>query len=217
MPQYLQRQIDDLKKRILSLSAVVEESFHEAIHSLEQMDTELAQSVIVRDAEVNEMEVDLEEECLKVLALHQPVAIDLRFIVAVLKINNDLERISDLSVNIAQRTQGLGSFKPIPVPFALFDMAAKVESMLKKSLDSLVNLDSNLAREVCYLDDEVDAMHKDNYDLVKNQIRQYPEQLDPLIEYLSISRHLERIADLTTNIAEDVLYMVEGEIIRHTY
>ena len=217
MPQYLQRQIDDLKKRILTLSAVVEESFHQAIHSLEQMDINLARTVIERDAEVNEMEVDLEEECLKILALHQPVAIDLRFIVSVLKINNDLERISDISVNIAQRTRGLAALKPVPIPFALFAMAEKVESMLRKSLDSLVNLDIDLAREVCHLDDEVDAMHKDNYGLVKNQIRQHPEQLDALIEYLSLSRHLERIADLTTNIAEDVLYMIDGEIIRHTY
>ncbi|MFO7813021.1 MAG: phosphate signaling complex protein PhoU [Pelovirga sp.] len=217
MPQFLQRHIDDLKKRILTLSAVVEESFHQAIHSLEQTNTDLAEGVIKRDAEVNEMEVDLEEECLKILALHQPVAIDLRFIVAVLKINNDLERISDISANIAQRTQGLATFTPIPIPFALFDMAAKVESMLKKSLDSLVHLDIDLAREVCQLDDEVDAMHRENYGLVKNRIRQYPEQLDPLIEYLSVSRHLERVADLTTNIAEDVLYMIDGEIIRHTY
>jgi len=89
--------------------------------------------------------------------------------------------------------------------------------MLKKSLDSLVNLDIELARDVCQLDDEVDAMHKENYSLVKNRIRQYPEQLDPLIEYLSVSRHLERVADLTTNIAEDILYMIDGEIIRHTY
>lgn len=217
MPLYLERQIDDLKKRILTLSAVVEESFHQAIHSLEEMDTSLAEAVIERDVEVNEMEVDLEEECLKILALHQPVAIDLRFIVSVLKINNDLERISDLSVNIAQRTRGLAALKPAPIPFALFEMADKVESMLKKSLDSLVNLDMELAREVCRLDDEVDAMHKDNYGLVKDQIRRQPEQLDALIEYLSLSRHLERIADLTTNIAEDVLYMIDGEIIRHTY
>ncbi|HMB15087.1 MAG TPA: phosphate signaling complex protein PhoU [Pelovirga sp.] len=217
MPIYLQRQIDELKKQILALSAVVEETFHEAIRSLEHTDVSLADTVIARDHTVNEMEVDLEEECLKILALHQPVAIDLRFIVAVLKINNDLERISDISANIAQRTLGLATFNPIPIPFALFDMAEKVESMLKKSLDSLVNLDIELARDVCQLDDEVDAMHKENYSLVKNRIRQYPEQLDPLIEYLSVSRHLERVADLTTNIAEDILYMIDGEIIRHTY
>ncbi|MFO7764884.1 MAG: phosphate signaling complex protein PhoU [Pelovirga sp.] len=216
MPVYLQRQIDELKKQILALSAVVEENFHEAIHSLEETDVDLAQAVIRQDGRVNEMEVDLEEECLKILALHQPVAIDLRFIVSVLKINNDLERISDIAANIAQRTIGLAAFKPAHIPFALFDMAAKVEIMLKKCLDALVNMDSKLAREVCHLDDEVDTMHKDNYGLVKNQIRQHPEQLDALIEYLSVSRHLERVADLSTNIAEDVIYMIDGEIIRHT-
>lgn len=217
MTLYMQRQIDHLKKRILTLSAVVEECYHQAIQSLKHVDVELAQKVVSGDAEVNQMEVDLEEECLKILALHQPVAIDLRFIVSVLKINNDLERISDLSVNIAQRTVGLAALQSIPLPFDLFSLAAKVEAMLKKSLDSLVYLDTGLAREVCALDDEVDAMHKENYSLVKSRIRQNPDQLDALIEYLSLSRHLERIADLTTNIAEDVLYMIDGEIIRHTY
>ncbi|MFO7576861.1 MAG: phosphate signaling complex protein PhoU [Pelovirga sp.] len=217
MTQYMQRHMEQLKKRILGLSAVVEENYHQALQSLFRMDADLALQVARGDAEVNEMEVDLEEECLKLLALHQPVAIDLRFIVSVLKINNDLERISDLSVNIAERTLGLAALQRIPVPFALTDMAAKVETMLTKSLDSLVSFDTGLAREVCTLDDEVDAMHKDNYGLVKDQIRRHPERLDALIEYLSISRHLERIADLTTNIAEDVLYMIDGEIIRHTY
>lgn len=217
MALYMQRQIEGLKKRILTLSAVVEECYHQAVYSLKHLDVALAQKVVKGDAEVNEMEVDLEEECLKILALYQPVAIDLRFIVSVLKINNDLERISDLSVNIAERAVGLAALQGIPLPIDLFGLADKVEGMLKKSLDSLVNLDAQLAREVCSLDDEVDAMHKENYSLVKNRIRQHPEQLDALIEYLSLSRHLERIADLTTNIAEDVLYMIDGEIIRHSY
>ncbi len=217
MTQHMQRQLEKLKKMILALSAVVEECYQQALHSLERMDVVLAENVVKGDEQVNEMEVDLEEECLKILALHQPVATDLRFIVAVLKINNDLERISDLSVNVAQRTVGLASVGRIPVPFDLEGLGAKVGAMLGKSLTALVNLDTELAREVCTLDDEVDAMHKHNYTLVKNQIRQHPERLDALIQYISVSRHLERIADLTTNIAEDVIYMIEGEIVRHTY
>ncbi len=217
MTQHMQRQLEKLKKMILALSAVVEECYQQALHSLERMDVPLAQNVVKGDKQINEMEVDLEEECLKILALHQPVATDLRFIVAVLKINNDLERISDLAVNVAERTVGLASVGRIPVPFDLEGLGQKVGAMLNKSLTALVNLDTALAREVCTLDDEVDAMHKQNYTLVKQQIRLHPERLDALIQYISVSRHLERIADLATNIAEDVIYMIEGEIVRHTY
>jgi phosphate transport system protein len=156
--------------------------------------------------------VELDEECFKLIALYQPVAVDLRFVVSVIKFNNDLERIADLAANIAERAIAMAAVREVPAPFDFSDMARKAQAMLRKSLDSLVNLDIELAREVCHLDDEVDAMHKDNYGLVKNQIRQHPEQLDALIEYLSLSRHLERIADLTTNIAEDVLYMIDGEM-----
>lgn len=217
MTQHMQREMEKLKKMVLALSAVVEECFRQAVSSLERMDVPLARAVVEKDKQVNQMEVDLEEECLKILALHQPVAADLRFIVSVLKINNDLERISDLAVNIAERTVGVESVGRIPVPFDLTEMARKVSAMLTKSLDALVNLDIRIAREVCTLDDEVDRIHKQNYQLVKDQIRQHPERLDALIQYISVSRHLERIADLTTNVAEDVLYMVEGEIVRHTY
>lgn len=211
------RDLEKIKKMVLSLAAVVEECYRKAVQSLERMDVDLARQVVGSDDHIDEMEVDLEEECLKILALHQPVATDLRFIVAVLKINNDLERISDLAVNIAERTLGLTSVGRIPVPFDLTAMAGSVEGMLVKSLDSLVHLDSTIAREVCTLDDEIDRMHKRNYQLIKDQIRRNPAHLDALVQYISVSRHLERIGDLTTNIAEDVIYMIEGEIVRHTY
>ena len=216
MTQHMQREMEKLKKMILALSAVVEESVQQAVQSLEKMDVELAEKVIGNDNQVDEMEVDLEEECLKILALYQPVAIDLRFIISVLKINNDLERIADLAVNIAERTLALSDETRIPVPFDFSEMARKVETMLEKSLDALVNMDSRLALQVCGLDDEVDAIHKQTYHLVKDQIRQYADRIDPLVHYLSVSRHLERIADLATNIAEDVMYMIQGEIVRHT-
>ncbi|MEJ2700196.1 MAG: phosphate signaling complex protein PhoU, partial [Desulfuromonadales bacterium] len=205
-----------LKKMILALSAVVEESVQQAGLSLEKMDIPLAEVVIDNDEQIDQMEVDLDEECLKILALYQPVAIDLRFIISVLKINNDLERIADLAVNIAERTLALAEEPRIPVPFDFAEMARKVQTMLKKSLDALVNMDTRLALQVCDLDDEVDALHKKTYVLVKEQIRKNPDALNALVHYLSVSRHLERIADLATNIAEDVVYMIEGEIVRHT-
>ncbi|AMV70990.1 phosphate signaling complex protein PhoU [Desulfuromonas carbonis] len=215
MTMHMQRELEKLKKMILALSAVVEEAVQQAVLSLVKRDVALAEKVVAGDEQVDRMEVDLEEECLKILALHQPVAADLRFIVSVLKINNDLERIADLATNVAERTVGLASVAHCEFPFDLEEMATKVETMLEKALDALVNLDLRLATEVTTLDDEVDSIHKQNYTLVKNQIRRFPERLDALVQYLSISRHLERIADLATNIAEDVTYMIEGEIVRH--
>jgi len=216
MTQHMQRELDKLKKMILTLSAVAEESVQKAARSLETMDVPLAEEVIGSDDQVDQMEVDLEEECLKILALHQPVAIDLRFIIAVLKINNDLERIADLAVNIAERTIGLSGIARVAIPFDFSGMARKVEAMLNKSLDALVQLDTAIAHEVIALDDEVDAMHSANYGLIKARILKHPETIDALIQHLSLSRHLERIADLATNISEDVIYMIDGEIVRHS-
>jgi phosphate transport system protein len=176
----------------------------------------LAEKVIAGDDQIDRMEVELEEECLKILALHQPVAIDLRFIVAVLKINNDLERIGDLAANIAERTVALADSGRIDPPFDFTGMAASTRQMLKGSLDCLVKMDTVLAQHVLDLDDEVDAMHSHNFQLIKEQIRSHPDHLESLTHYLTVSRHLERIADLATNIAEDVYYMIEGEIVRHT-
>jgi phosphate transport system protein len=161
------------------------------------------------------MEVGVEEDCLKILALHQPVAIDLRFIVAVLKINNDLERIGDLAVNIAERSAFLSKHPPVGLSLGLIEMVDKVQDMLKHSLDALIGLSSGLAQEVCASDDAVDAMNRQMYIKIQDAIRKNPEQLESLIHLLSVSRHLERIADHATNIAEDVIYMVEGQIARH--
>ncbi len=216
MTQLMQKELDKLKNQLLTLSAVVEEGVRQASQALETFDATLAKQVIGTDEQVNQMEVELEEECLKVLALHQPVAIDLRYIVAVLKINNDLERIGDLASNIAERALTLTGETRISPPFDCNGMAHKVQIMLKKSLDCLVQMDIRLARQVLKLDDEIDQQHRDNFGLIKEQIRLQPDHLDALSQYLTVSRHLERIADLATNIAEDVYYMIEGEIVRHT-
>ncbi|MEW6378522.1 MAG: phosphate signaling complex protein PhoU [bacterium] len=215
MPQHLQREIEKLKRNLLSLSTLVEESVQKAVKSIEQRNTKLAVSVIENDLKIDHTEVDVEEECLKVLALYQPVAIDLRFIVAVLKINNDLERIGDLAVNIAERATFLAAQSKVNIPFDLAGMAEKAQLMLRQSLDALVNMDSQLAREVCASDDEVDAINREMYSQVQAGINRHPEEVESLIHLLSVSRHLERIADHATNIAEDVIYMVDGEISRH--
>jgi phosphate transport system protein len=215
MAQHLQREIDKLKKEILSLGAIVEKSVQLAVKSIEERDSGLADKVINFDFEIDRAEVDLEEDCLKILALHQPVAIDLRFIIAVLKINNDLERIGDLAVNIAERVRFLISQPSIIIPYDLQGIAQKTIWMLRSSLDSLVKLDTKIAYQVCAADDEVDDINRQMYDLIRNAILANPEHVDSLIPYLSVSRYLERIADHATNIAEDVIYMVDGIIARH--
>ncbi|NOY88168.1 MAG: phosphate signaling complex protein PhoU [FCB group bacterium] len=215
MSKHFQRQIERLKKKMLFLSAVVEESVHQAVTALIERDIEKAVLVIKKDEEIDNMEVELEEEGLKILALYQPVAIDLRFIIAVLKINNDLERIGDLSVNIAERAVALASVPPVEIFFDIEKMSTIAKKMLKKSLDALVNLDVRLASEIESFDDDIDRLHRGNYAKFKEAINANPNRVDELLQLLGISRYLERIADHTTNIAEDVIYMVDGNIVRH--
>ena len=211
----LHHEMDQLKKSILTLGAAVEEALHLAVKSLQERNEKIAATVIDSDQEIDDMEVDLEEECLKLLALHQPVATDLRFIVAVLKINNDLERIGDLAVNIAERARFLAVQPPVNVQLDFPAMVESVQKMVKKSLDALVNMNTELACEVIEADDQVDNMNRDMYRLIQDAIAKDPRQLESLIHLLSTSRHLERIADQTTNIAEDVIYMIDGKIVRH--
>lgn len=212
---HLERAIDELKRLILSLGADVEESVRLSVQSLTQRKSEQALKVIEADYKIDQSEVFIEEECLKILALYQPVANDLRLIISILKINNDLERIGDLSVNIAERAVYLSTEARVNLPFDLQDMAEKVRSMLKRSLDALVNRDEKLARKVCEDDDAVDELNREMYVCVEQAIKKDPDNLNSYIQLLSASRYLERIADHTTNIAEDVIYLVTGEIIRH--
>jgi phosphate transport system protein len=208
-------EIDRLKKNILSLSAVVEEAVKKAVVAAERRDAILAQSVIQGDHQIDVLEVELEEECLKILALHQPVAVDLRFIIAVLKINNDLERIGDLAVNIAERAVFLADQQDVTPPPTLAGLTTKVETMLHLSLDALVSMDASLALQVLKTDDEVDELHRGMYRRVQELATDNPERMAGLFQWLSVSRYLERIADQATNIAEDVIYMIDGEIVRH--
>lgn len=216
MTSLLHKELGQLEKQLLTLTAVVEESVQQAIKALSGHNRELAQKVIDTDDHINRLEVDLEEECLKVLALHQPVANDLRMIVAVLKINNDLERIADQAANICERALAISESPKMICPLELDKMGEKVIDMLEKALDSLVNADLEMARNVLELDDEVDAIHSGNYKSFKDYVRHHPDSVDIVLSYLTVSRHLERVADLATNIAEDVIYLNEGSIVRHT-
>ncbi|MBN1360885.1 MAG: phosphate signaling complex protein PhoU [Sedimentisphaerales bacterium] len=215
MAVHLQREIENLKRDILTLGALVEQAVREATASIANRDEETARRIIDSDIEIDEMEVQVEESCLKILALHQPVAIDLRFIIAVLKINNDLERVGDLAVNIAERAAFLATQPPVSISLDFQAMARKAQNMLATSLDALVNLSASQARRVLTCDDEIDAMNRQMYVVIQQGIGARPEQTESLIHLLSASRHLERIADHATNIAEDVIYMIEGTIVRH--
>jgi phosphate transport system protein len=217
MAHLIAHELEILEKQLLTLTAVVEESVQKAIKSLSDRDRELALKVIDNDKQINRLEVDLEEECLKVLALHQPVANDLRMIVAVLKINNDLERIADQASNISERAIAVIDGPKIVSPLEIDQMAVMTIDMLEKALDSLVNADADLARTVLDLDEEVDNLHGKNYELFKAYVIKHPKSIDMVLNFLTISRYLERIADLATNIAEDVIYLNEGKIVRHTF
>jgi phosphate transport system protein len=215
MTSHWQREIDKLKKQIFQLSDLVKQNLEDAVFALEKRDLELARRVHDSDDLVDQRELEIEENCLKILALYQPVAIDLRFIVAVLKINSDLERIGDEAVNIAARAIYINSQLPVQSNIDFSGITEGVKRMLTQSLDALVNLDAKIAYQVRSSDDEVDeAVHRAFVD-IKEKIRRNPENVDVLIDYARICRYLERVADHATNIAEDVIYMVEGEIVRH--
>lgn len=215
MSVHLQREIANLKKSILSLGAIVEERLWQAVKAVSERDHKLAKMIKEADLEIDQMEVQIEEDCLKILALYQPVAIDLRFIVAVLKINNDLERIGDQAANIADIALRLANQTRVEIPPEFPAIADKTQAILKKALDALVNLDEKLAQEVRQDDDEIDEINIEIYDRVKESIRKDIKLLDAMIDIRAVSKNLERVADLATNIAEDVIYTCRGEIVRH--
>jgi len=215
MSRHLQKDIEALKKKIIEMGEFVEDRVYQATMSIINRDKAQAQAVINGDAEIDTIEVSIEEESLKLLALYQPVAVDLRFIIAVMKINNDLERVGDLAVNIAERSAFLATQDPIEFPFDLRAMAEKAEAMLSRSIDALINLDVKEACRIRSEDDQVDAYNREMYTRIKDDLLSQPENINALLHAVSIGRHLERIADHATNIAEEVIYLVEARIVRH--
>jgi phosphate transport system protein len=217
MSGHFQKELGRIKQMVLTLGTMVEDRVRMINPTIEARDGEMARQIIGTDHEIDQMEIDVEEECLKALALYQPVAVDLRFLVAVIKINNDLERIGDEAVNIAERVDFLSRQVHIPFQFDYTDMAKMAQEMLKKSLDALVNMDLDTAYRVLTMDDEVDQSNQDAYDAIKEAMQKLTDGLGmgSLINMIFIGRHLERIADHATNIAEEVIYMIEGDIVRH--
>jgi phosphate transport system protein len=215
MSKHLERDLENLQRNLLALAASVEEAIHKATRSLQHRDAALARQVIEGDNQIDQEENHVEEECLKMLALHQPVAIDLRRVASALKINAELERMADLAEDIAERAIHLSRLPAIPIPEKLQRMTDLTTSMVRQSLDAFVTLNTRLARVVCRLDDEVDRHNDDIIAELIRAMKQSPEMVEPALSLFSATRHLERIADHATNIAEDVVYLAEGEIVRH--
>lgn len=215
MTRHIERQIDHLKQQVLIIGTLVEEAISKAITALINRDVPLAQRVIESDAEIDRMEVEVEEECLKILALYQPVAADLRFVVAAIKMNNDLERMGDLAKNIAKRVSQLAQGDQADLPPQIRPMAIKSQEMVKQCLEAVINADPALARYVREQDDIVDNARQEIRDQVLEGIKANPENTDNLLRINAVSKHFERLADMATNVAEDVIYMVEGDIVRH--
>lgn len=217
MSRHLQQDLEEAYHRLLALSGQVEEMIHLAVKSLTERDAQTAQHVINLDSVVDQTEVRIEEECLKMLALHQPVAADLRRLTTMMKVNNDLERIADLACNVAERAVQLAREKDFPIPSIFRQMADQTIQMVQDGLKAFVNLDIELAFAVIQHDNVVDQANVDIINELSQVMSDHSEWIDPALHCFSASRHLERIADHATNVAEDVIYMVNGVIVRHRH
>src|SRR5580704_12092 len=210
-----EEELRGLRATLLKMGGLVEQQIAEAIDALVNRDTELARQVIVQDKEVNRMDVDTDETCIRLLALHQPAGSDLRFITTGLKITTDLERIGDNAVNIAERVLELNEEPQIKPYIDIPRMASIAQSMVKDSIDAFMRDDTDLADQVIARDDEVDGLNRQVYRELLSYMAEDPHTIVSATRLLFISKYLERIADHATNIAEMVTFMVKGKMIRH--
>lgn len=214
--RHFHAQLATLKQRLLDMSGRAEELVALAVDAFMSRDTGRADAVIRADHDVDQLELEVEQLAISLLALQQPMARDLRFIVSAIRISSDLERVGDHAVNIAQSVLRLTT---LPAPFlidpALDDMARRTRSMLSDALDAFVRADGTLGREVCGRDDQVDALHDSMFRILLTHMMADARTINPALELLLVSRNLERVADLATNIAEDAVYLAEGKQIKH--
>ena len=214
---HLQRDIDGIHQRLLQMSGTVERMIDKATRALINRTPELAMEVIRTDDEVNRNEVEIEEECLKILALHQPVAGDLRRISTLIKINASLERIADLACNIAERSQQMQEHLYFPSPEEMEKMVDLATEMVRMSLDAFVRADSAIAAQVIHIDHRLDQLNRIVIDELLGLMKEDASLVEPALHCFSAARHIERIGDQAENIAEDVIYLVDGDIIRHKH
>ena len=215
MPSHLERQIERLKNEVIRLGTRAEESVQKSLRVMENRDMALAEQVIAEDRLIDELEMDLEEECLKLLALYQPVATDLRYIVSVLKINSDLENIGDQAKKIGRRVLSLCNQPAHGQVFERTKLIERASWSVKHCLDAMFNLDAELARKVVDAEAQVDGLSEELAAQIQETMSRAPKHIGSLLDELSICSHLEQIGDYTKKIAEDVVYMSEAKIIRH--
>jgi phosphate transport system protein len=216
MQRHFHEELDGLKQTLLAMGGLVEDQIRRAMQALLERDDVIAQEVIERDRKVNAYDVEVDEQCVNLLALHQPAAGDLRFITTAMKIVTDLERIGDQAVNIAQRVLELNREPQLKPYIDLPRMADRAQRMVKESLDAFVAGDTALARRVCAADAEVDALKEQIFRELLTFMMEDPRTVSRAIRVILISRFMERVADHATNIAEMVIYLVEGKMVRHT-
>lgn len=215
MERHFDQELKRLRERLLAMAGLVEEAVGRSIQALVRRDPALTRQVIECDHAINTAEIEIDELCMRLLALYQPEATDLRLVAMAFKINNDLERMGDLAVNIAERTLDLLN-EPLLKP--LIDiprMAELAQAMVRDSLDAFVRRDADLARNVCRRDDEVDQINDQIFRELLTYMMNDPKSIERALGLILIGRHLERIADHATNIAEDVVYLVQGKTIKH--
>ncbi len=215
----MQRHFDDelksVKDRILRMGALVEDQIANAIKGLVERNSEIARDVIANDHQVNALDVEIDEECLRLIALHQPMARDLRFLTTAMKISTELERMSDLAENVSERAIELNQEPQLKPYIDIPRMAQHAQTMVKEALDSFVNMDSKLARKVCGDDDYMDDVNEQIFRELLSFMLEDPKTISRAVRITFISKYLERVADHATNVGELVVYMVEGKIIRH--
>jgi len=216
MQRHFHEELESLKQTLLAMGGLVEEQIRQVMRALVERDDALAQSVVERDQQVNAYDVEVDETCVNLLALHQPAAGDLRFITTAMKIVTDLERMGDQAVNIAQRVLELNQEPQLKPYIDLPRMAEKAQRMVKESLDAFVARDTELARRVCAEDSEVDAIKEQIFRELLTFMMEDPRTIPRAIRLILISRFLERLADHATNIAEMVIYLVDAKMVRHT-
>jgi phosphate transport system protein len=213
--KHFAEELEDLKNRLLEMGGLVESAIYRSVAAVVEKDSDQAQQVLKNEARINQMEIVVDELATRLLATQQPMAVDLRFLTAALKINNDLERMGDLAVNIVERALSL-MHEPVIRPLIDIPQMAKLtESMVRRSLDAFVRGDAELARSVLLSDDGVDDLRDTIYEELVRFMQQDPENVRPGVDLMFVARSLERLADHATNIAEDVLFLVQGVEVRH--
>tara|TARA_R110002049_G_scaffold309268_1_gene519615 strand:- start:156050 stop:156718 length:669 start_codon:yes stop_codon:yes gene_type:complete len=217
MSKHLERELEQIRADLVDQFGLVEQMLQLAVRALMERRAEFVSQVIDTDSKVDQGDLRIEEECMKILALHQPVATDLRWLITVVKVNSEIERMADLACNVAERAKSLDLFPLFPIPEEMREMSVAATDMVRRALDSFIEGDAGKAADVIRSDELVDTLNRVIIDQLHEIMKDDPEQIEPAVHCFSASRHLERIGDLAENISEEVIYLVDGEIVRHQH